>query len=63
MISKMTPERLAQPTPSESAWIEKNIPFLGGRPEREAAIGTDDIMNLLIASNTCSTFEEFFNLT
>ena len=35
------------------------IPFLGGRPERETIIAKDDIMNLEITLNTCSTLDEF----
>jgi hypothetical protein len=35
------------------------IPFLGGRPLRQTIIGKDDIMNLAITLNTCSTVEEF----
>jgi hypothetical protein len=35
------------------------IPFLGGRPERQTVIGKDDIMNLEITLNTCSTVDEF----
>ena len=60
---KTTPEKINELTPSVTGWTEKNITFLGGRPERECAIGTDDIINLIIAYNTCSTFEEFFKLT
>jgi hypothetical protein len=35
------------------------IPFLGGRPERQTIIGKDDILNLEITLNTCSTVDEF----
>jgi hypothetical protein len=35
------------------------IPFLGGRPVRQTIIGKDDIMNLAITLNTCSTVDEF----
>jgi hypothetical protein len=35
------------------------IPFLGGRPLRQTIIGKDDIMNLSITLNTCSTVDEF----
>jgi hypothetical protein len=35
------------------------IPFLGGRPQRETIIGKDEIMNLEITLNTCSTVDEF----
>ncbi len=35
------------------------IPFLTGRPRRDSAIDTDDIMNLQIAIFTSKSFEEF----
>jgi hypothetical protein len=35
------------------------IPFLGGRPERQTIIGKDDILNLEITLNTCSSVDEF----
>ncbi len=35
------------------------IPFLHGRPTREHAIGSDDVINLLIALNTAETLLEF----
>lgn len=35
------------------------IPKLTGRPERETAIGNDDIINLKIALETSKTLEEF----
>jgi hypothetical protein len=35
------------------------IPFLGGRPVREAIIGKDEITNLAITLNTGATVEEF----
>jgi hypothetical protein len=63
MLSKITPDKLLNPTSTESSWIEKTIPFLGGRPQRDLTIGSDDIMNLIIACNTCNTLEELFQLT
>ena len=42
--------------------VMKNIPFLGGRPDRDTVINGDDILNLNIAVNTVSTFEDFFQL-
>ena len=45
---------------SESGLKMVRIPFLGGRPERDTIIGSDDIMNLQIALETCKTFKEFF---
>ncbi len=35
------------------------IPFLSGRPEREAIIGKDDLMNLEITLHTAHSVEEF----
>jgi len=35
------------------------IPFLSGRPNREAVIGKDDMMNLAIVLNTTDTVEDF----
>ncbi len=35
------------------------IPLLGGRPEREAIISSDDIVNLQIALHTCTSLDEF----
>jgi len=35
------------------------IPFLGGRPDRETVIRKDDLINLEITINTCTTVEEF----
>ena len=63
MISKITPDRLINPPSSDASWIEKTIPFLGGRPDRDVAITTDDIVNLIIACNTCGSLEEFLHLT
>ena len=63
MISKITPEKIINPSPSDTSWIEKTIPFMGGRPERDLAITSDDIVNLIIACNTCGSLEEFLHLT
>ena len=63
MLSKITPDKIAKQTPDVAPWNQKTIPFLGGRPKREAIISNDDIMNLLIACNTCRTLEDFFALT
>jgi hypothetical protein len=35
------------------------IPFLGGRPQRSTVIGWDDIVDLKINLNTCTSVEEF----
>jgi hypothetical protein len=35
------------------------IPFLSGRPDRESAIGKDDLMNLEIMIHTTNTVEDF----
>lgn len=63
MISKITPEKITNQTPAVAPWKQKTIPFLGGRPPRDSIIAQDDIINLIIASNTCRTFDEFFELT
>lgn len=38
---------------------EERIPFLEGRPEREADIGSDDVTDLKIVLNTTRSLEEF----
>ena len=38
------------------------IPFLGGRPNREKIIKSDDIINLTIALNSSKSFEEFLKI-
>ncbi|MBN1308696.1 MAG: hypothetical protein JXA18_12305 [Chitinispirillaceae bacterium] len=63
MIPKITPDNIINPASFDVSRVEKTIPFLGGRPDRESPIGSDDIVNLVIACNTCSTLEEFFHLT
>lgn len=35
------------------------IPFLGGRPEREKLINSDDLLNLTIALNTSASLDDF----
>ncbi|MDD5672911.1 MAG: hypothetical protein PHC61_02000 [Chitinivibrionales bacterium] len=34
------------------------IPFLGGRPDRQKVIGSDDVINLSIVLNTSDSVEE-----
>ena len=63
MISKITPDKVLRTDSSTVSWIGKFIPFMGGRPRRDTIITDDDIMNLIIACNTCSTLEEFFKVT
>lgn len=63
MISKITPENVLNEKSSDASLIQKNIPFLGGRPQRNIIISPDDITNLIIACNTCSNLEEFFKVT
>ena len=63
MISKITPEKLSSQPSTVAPWNQKTIPFLGGRPKRESIISNDDILNLLIACNTCRTMDEFFEQT
>lgn len=43
--------------------IPQTIPFLGGRPDRDTAIGQEDFLNLQIALNTASSLDELFFLT
>ena len=38
------------------------IPMYEGRPNREAVIGKDDILNLEIALHTCNTVESFMEV-
>jgi hypothetical protein len=38
-------------------FIEDRIPFLGGRPERDRAIGHEDIIDLEIILNTNATVD------
>ncbi|MDG5813603.1 hypothetical protein QA601_00790 [Chitinispirillales bacterium ANBcel5] len=42
---------------------KRAIPFLRGRPERETAIGADDITNLVIALYASKSLEEFLRKT
>ena len=63
MISKTTPEKVLTTGTPNVSWIGKTIPFLGGRPQRDSIINSDDIMNLIIACNTCSSLDEFFKVT
>lgn len=37
------------------------IPLGGGRPHRQAVIGNEDLINLIIALNTSKSFEDFLN--
>ena len=39
------------------------IPFLGGRPDRERIIGSDDVVDLVIALNTVRSVEELLDGT
>jgi len=63
MLSKITPDQVQSTEAAFYSYIEKEIPFLGGRPNRSLDINSDDIVNLVIACNTCSTLEEFFAVT
>lgn len=63
MISKITPDHVRNPEAATFSYIEKAIPFLGGRPDRNVNINTDDIVNLIIACNTCGSLEDFFAVT
>jgi hypothetical protein len=42
---------------------EQRIPFLTGRPKREDPMGPDDVTNLVIALNTCTSLDELFERT
>jgi len=63
MISKITPENVVKESSSDVSLIKKSIPFLGGRPQRDLIISSDDSTNLIIACNTCISLEEFFKVT
>lgn len=63
MISKVTPEKVTRTSSKETSLIGKTIPFMGGRPQRDLIISSDDITNLIIACNTCRNLEEFFTVT
>lgn len=38
------------------------IPFLEGRPNRDSAINTEDLLNLKIALNTAKSLDDFLSL-
>jgi len=40
-----------------------SIPFLAGRPKRDAVISLDDLTNLKIALAICATLEDFLEVT
>ncbi|MCX7726475.1 MAG: hypothetical protein N2053_06470 [Chitinispirillaceae bacterium] len=63
MVPKISPESVEKRSEEETSYVEKKIPFMRGRPEREGNINSDDILNLIIAINTCSTLEELFDKT
>lgn len=63
MISKITPEQVRNQETGVRSYIERTIPFLEGRPDRDLTINSDDIVNLIIACNTCSSMEDFFAIT
>jgi hypothetical protein len=63
MISKITPDNVVNESTSKVSLVLKNIPFLGGRPQRDTIISSDDITNLIIACNTCSCLEDFYKVT
>lgn len=48
--------------PPDEATKEGFIPFLEGRPKRDAVINGEDILNLKIALNTAKNLEEFVSL-
>ncbi|KMQ50914.1 hypothetical protein CHISP_2265 [Chitinispirillum alkaliphilum] len=57
------PGRLEKERVRKTSKKAKGIPFLGGRPKRDAVIGSDDITNLLIALYASRSFEEFLKTT
>ena len=42
--------------------IQKSIPFLGGRPDRDTVISEEDITDLKINLNVTHSVEEFLQL-
>jgi hypothetical protein len=40
-----------------------SIPFLAGRPKRDAVISSDDLTNLKIALALCADLEDFLEVT
>lgn len=52
-------EKIKKEKKSDLPKTNSFIPFLTGRPRRDSAIDTDDIMNLQIAIFTCKSFDEF----
>lgn len=60
MISKITPGKPRKNDPQLPLhYMTRRIPFMGGRPKRDTVINSDDIINLVIACNTCSSVDEF----
>ena len=60
MISKMTPEKTKNNDPRQPPqYLRRRIPFMRGRPQRDGVINADDILNLVIACNTCSSLDDF----
>jgi hypothetical protein len=43
----------------ESVAREDYIPFMGGKPDRNTVIDTEDVTNLIISLNTSKSLEEF----
>ncbi|NLE00978.1 MAG: hypothetical protein GX640_14015 [Fibrobacter sp.] len=56
-------ERIVRGKGIELPRVDIQIPFMAGRPQREAVVNQDDIVNLQIACNTCNSIEEFIQVT
>ncbi|NLP01992.1 MAG: hypothetical protein GX089_05830 [Fibrobacter sp.] len=56
-------ERVGRGKGLEISRADNHIPFMAGRPRRDAAIGKDDLMNLQIAIYTCKSLEDFLAIT
>ena len=57
------PEKIGTGKGSELPRPDMPIPFLAGRPQREAAIDQDDLTNLQIAFYTCKDLADFILVT
>jgi len=57
------PEKVGRGKGIDLPRADIQIPFLAGRPLREAVVNQDDIVNLQIACNTCTSIEEFIQVT
>ncbi len=58
-----TPEKVSKEKPTVLSRIEVHIPFLAGRPARDAIINQDDCTNLQIAFYTSKSLDDFLEVT